>query len=110
MSTAVLYLVAILLIVMPMVALFTMSEAPKGTQSDSEKKSIRKHARTWELWTGGRFEKMDNPIAEMSLQEYMRSDWSEPGETKLPEIKDYTARSNPVTGDYEILSGVSHVS
>lgn len=78
------------------------AQLQRSTQNAAEKDSILIHAAVWERWTGGRFEKVDNPIHKMTEQEFRSSVWGR-GLIAKPKNKGYTARSNPVTGDYELV-------
>ena len=80
---------------------------PRATQSLTERNSIKKHARYWDCWTGARYVREENPIVNMTLRQYLRSDWADEYEYKLPDIKDIKdiiVRSNAVTGDWELLN------
>jgi hypothetical protein len=74
---------------------------PRATQSSEERNVILRHAATWELWSGSRFIREENPIQQMAEQEYRESCWSKDGDYRIPKNEGYTARSCPVTGDYK---------
>jgi hypothetical protein len=74
---------------------------PRPMQSTEDRNNILRHATAWELWTGSRFERQDNPIHQMTKDEFKRSCWSKNGTVSFPKNEGYTARSCPVTGDYK---------
>lgn len=59
----------------------------------------------WDEWSGGRFVRRENPIASMTVREFLASDYSRETDTRLPIIVPGTiCRSNPVTGYHEALN------
>ena len=74
---------------------------PRPTQTTDQRNDILRHAAAWELWSGSRFIREDNPIHQMSKDDYRKSSWSNNGTAEFPTNQGYTARSCPVTGDYK---------
>lgn len=74
------------------------------TQTTAEKNTVLREAQFWESWSGSRFIREDNPIINMTRREYLRSEWSTEDDRSKPNIVvGRIARSNPVTGNWEIL-------
>lgn len=60
------------------------------SQSIEKKQKILDSCRYWDCWTGSRYVRTENPL------------WN----TKNSSVKDAVARSNPVTGDWEVYSRI----
>ena len=89
MTIFLLWITGILLVVMPLVWLFYKPvNCPKRQQTIEQRESIKNESLYWDEWSGSRFIRQTNPQAFSK------------GKRK---IKTQIARSNPVTGDYEVL-------
>jgi hypothetical protein len=77
----------------------------KCTRTPRQNDSFRLTFHYWDEWTGGRFQRCENPIVGMTDREFVKSCWSQVGDTKKPLVEiGSICRVTVITGEWTAIN------
>ena len=75
------------------------------TRTDQQTNNFKLEFHFWDEWTGGRFERQENPIIQMTNREFLKSCWRGPGVIEKPTVvAGSICRSTPATGEWKAIN------